>query len=211
GTLSRSSGRSGATTLSSPASVDSAHLSSGPHRPRRPRARSSWTRAGCGGEIRRVTEFDAPLGAGSSWLQAQTRRRLSRSRRGGLGMGRPLPQAALRCSAITLIVAVVVPVVSGGAAGTNTSVGTRAGAFPPHLVGTWTRKVTRADLKRTGATGIPAGTVCTLTIKKSGESRIVCTNGETRMGFIVPAGSGRGHINLGPLPPAPYTCRLSGP
>ena len=125
-------------------------------------------------------------------------------------MGSPLPLAALRCSAITLIVAVVVPIASGGAAGTNTSVGTQASAFPSHLVGTWTRKVTSADIKRTGAHGIPVGTLCTLTIKKSGESRLVCTNVDSLFGFIVPAGSGRVHINLGLARPDVYTWRVSG-
>jgi len=52
-------------------------------------------------------------------------------------MGTPLPLAALRCSAVTLIVAVVVAVASGGAAGTNAAVGARASCcFPRHLVGT---------------------------------------------------------------------------
>jgi hypothetical protein len=78
------------------------------------------------------------------------------------------------------------------------------------LVGTWTRKVTRADVKRTGGHGIPVGTVCTLTIKKSGESRLVCANLDSLFGFIIPAGSGRVHINLGLAHPDVYTWRVSG-
>jgi hypothetical protein len=128
-------------------------------------------------------------------------------------MGSPSPLAALRCSAVILVLAVVVPVASGVAAGTSRSVGTQASAVPPHLVGTWTRTVTRADVKRTGAHGIPVGTVCTLTVKNSsGESRLVCTkNVDPLFGFVVRAGSGRVHINLGLAHPDVYTWRVSGP
>src|SRR5712691_6492506 len=48
-------------------------------------------------------------------------------------MGRPCHRAALRCSAVVLVVAVVVPVAIGTAAVTQTS------AVPAKLVGRWSR------------------------------------------------------------------------
>jgi hypothetical protein len=46
----------------------------------------------------------------------------------------------------------------------------RTDAIPQQLVGTWIRTVTKADVKRTGASGIPSGSRCTLTVRKSAKS-----------------------------------------
>ena len=116
-------------------------------------------------------------------------------------------KAAWRCSAVMLAVAMVVPVASGIAAGTQTS------AVPAKLIGTWTRKVTSADVKRAGALGIPAGSVCTITVKKSGvfNSYVFCTRGVGGFdGNITPAGTNRVHINLGLSNPNVYRWRVSG-
>jgi len=107
--------------------------------------------------------------------------------------------AAVGSSAFILTVAGVVPAASGIAARTKGSVGTQAGAFPVKLVGTWTRKVTSADVKRTSGYGIPPGTVCTLTIKKNGAARLGCTNIGGFDGTIVPASTNRVRVNLGIL------------
>ena len=113
-------------------------------------------------------------------------------------------RAALRLWAVVITVAVVVPVASGiGAVSQTSTVDTK-------LVGTWTRKVTSADVKRTGGYGIPAGTVCKLTIKKSGAAHLACTNIGDFDGTIVPAGTNRVHINLGLSNPDVYRWRVSG-
>ena len=119
-------------------------------------------------------------------------------------MGRHWRKAAWRCSAVFLVVAVLVPAASGIAAVTQSS------AVPAKLVGKWTRKVTSADVKRTGGYGVPAGTVCTLTIKKSGVAHLFCTNIGGFDGNIVPAGTNRVHINLGDPRANVYGWRVSG-
>jgi hypothetical protein len=81
---------------------------------------------------------------------------------------------------------------------------TQASAFPSKLIGKWTRKVTAADVKRTGGYGVPAGIVCTLTIKKSGAAHLVCTQVGVLDGRIVPAGTNRVHITLGDTTPNLY-------
>ena len=85
------------------------------------------------------------------------------------------------------------------------------GRVPAKLVGEWTRTVTSADVTRTGALGVPAGTVCTLTMKKSGEAGVDC--GPSVGGFegtVVPGGTNRVHINLGISSPNVYRWGVSG-
>ncbi len=82
-------------------------------------------------------------------------------------------------------------------------------AVPAKLVGQWTRKVTNADVKRTRSPGTAAGSVCSLTIKKSGGAGIDCTNAGGFEGTIVPAGANRVHINLGIPSPNVYKWRVS--
>ena len=89
--------------------------------------------------------------------------------------------------------------------------GARTSAVPSKLVGKWTRKVTSADVKRTLGYGVPAGTVCKLTIKTSGGAQLVCTNIGGFDGTVVPAGGNRVHIRLGLPNPDVYTWRVSGP
>jgi hypothetical protein len=81
---------------------------------------------------------------------------------------------------------------------------------PTKLVGKWTRTVTSADVKRTLGYGIPAGTVCTLTIRTSGGAQLACTNIGGFDGTIVPAGADRVHIKLGLPNPDIYGWRVSG-
>jgi hypothetical protein len=122
-------------------------------------------------------------------------------------MGRPLMKAAVRCLAVVLAVAVAVPVASGIAAVTQTR------AVPARLVGTWTRNVTSAEVKRANAAGILAGSVCTLTIKKSGilNASVFCTRGVGGFdGIITPAGTNRVHINLGLSGQNVYRWSVSG-
>lgn len=112
---------------------------------------------------------------------------------------------ALRCSTAVLAVVVLTAV---GCANAET---TTTGAVPAKLVGEWTRKVTSADVTRTGALGVPAGTVCTLTMKKGGGAGVHC--GPSVGGFegaVVPAGTDRVHINLGISSPSVYKWGVSG-
>jgi hypothetical protein len=119
-------------------------------------------------------------------------------------MGRHWRKAAWWCLAVVLVVAVVLPAASGVAAVTQTR------AVPGKLVGKWSRNVTSADIKRTGGTGVPAGSVCTLTVKTSGVAHIGCTVIGGFDGSIVPAGANRIHINLGLLYPDIYSWHVSG-
>ena len=105
--------------------------------------------------------------------------------------------------------ALIVPVAGGIAA-------TEASAFPAQLVGRWTRTVTAADLKREGVTDPAAGTVFTLTIKKSGAASL---SGKTPgvedqtppfTGPIAPAGANRVHINVAFAFPNVYRWSVSG-
>ncbi len=122
-------------------------------------------------------------------------------------MGRRTRKAALQCSAVVLAVAVVVPVASGIAAAT------KAGAFPAQLVGPWTRTVTAVDVKRSGSTDVAAGSVWTLTIKKSGAASISGRGGGLALpghtGHIVPAGANRVHIYVPFVFPNVYRWRVS--
>ena len=108
-------------------------------------------------------------------------------------------------SAAVLAVALVVPATDGISATTEATV------VPAKLVGQWTRKVTVADVKRTGATGIPAGSVWTLTIKKSGYASLSGKGqGPPFTGKIVLAGANRVHVNVGVAFPNVYGWRVSG-
>ena len=93
---------------------------------------------------------------------------------------------------------------SANAAATTTS------AVPAKLVGKWTRKVTSADVKRTLGYGVPAGTICTLTIKKSGGALLHTNTIGDLGGTLVPAGGNRVHIRIGLSNPNVYTWRVTG-
>ena len=77
-------------------------------------------------------------------------------------MGRHWRRAAVRCAAVVLAVAAGTPVASGIAAET------KASAVPSKLVGRWSRNVTKANWKKYGLTGEPAG-VWRITFKKGGD------------------------------------------
>ena len=111
---------------------------------------------------------------------------------------------SLRCSAVALTVAVLVPPASGIAAVQRTS------AVPAKLVGTWTRTVTSADTRRAHAVGTQPG-VYLLSIKKSGAVSITGTAvGQPITGKIVAAGLNRVHINISIVTPNVYSWRVSG-
>lgn len=118
-------------------------------------------------------------------------------------MHRHWRKAAFRLAALSIAVAVVIPAASGLAAETRTS------AAPPQLVGKWTRKITSADVKRTGGYPGLAGAVCTLVIKKTGAASIACGTLAGFTGNIVRAGANRVHINLGTPSPDVYRWRVS--
>jgi hypothetical protein len=115
-------------------------------------------------------------------------------------MGRLWRKVALRCSAVVLVVSVVVPVASGIA-------GTEASAVPSKLVGNWTRPVTSADRN---AHGGGAEGYCRLTVKKTGAAHLRCLNIGTFDGKVVSAGTNRVHINLFDRTQNVYRWRLSG-
>ena len=119
-------------------------------------------------------------------------------------MGRCWRKAARPYSVVVLAVAVLIGAGSAIAATTRTS------AVPAKLVGKWTRKVTSADVSRAGAYGFPDGSVCTLTVKKSGATNLTCTAVGEEDGTIVPAGVNRVHIRLGVPTPDVYRWRVSG-
>ena len=106
--------------------------------------------------------------------------------------------------AVVAAAALIVPVAGGMAAAT------KAGAFPAQLVGRWTRTVTAADVKREGVPEPAAGTVFTLTIKKSGAASLSSTAQDHFTGRIVPAGANRVHINVAFVFPNVYRWRVSG-
>jgi len=118
-------------------------------------------------------------------------------------MGRDWRKAAWWCSAVVLAVGVVIPVASGIAAVTRT------GAVPAKLVGKWTRRVTSADIKRTGGTGTAAGSVWTLTIKKNDYASI-SSGADAFEGYLRAVGASGFRTNLGDPNPAVYKWRVSG-
>jgi hypothetical protein len=77
-------------------------------------------------------------------------------------MGRRLPRTALRCSAVALAIAVVVPV-SSGAAGTQ-----QATSVPKNIVGGWSRNVTAANWKQYGVSPGYAVGAWTILVLKTG-------------------------------------------
>ncbi len=112
------------------------------------------------------------------------------------------------CSAFALGIAVVWAGSAIGAPGQTNAVDAK-------LVGKWTRKVTSTDIKRTGIPAsivpIPAGSVWTLTIKKSGQASIAgppSLGGFT--GTVVPAGPNEVHVKLGHPEPDVYRWAVSG-
>jgi hypothetical protein len=96
-----------------------------------------------------------------------------------------------RCFAVVAI-ALAVGVAGAGA------------AVPPQLVGKWTRTITQADVTHARANGITAGSEWTLIIRKSGVAFVGGSAGQFS-GNVVPAGSGKVHVNLGTACPNVYT------
>jgi len=89
---------------------------------------------------------------------------------------------------------------------------TLTNAFPPKLVGTWTRTPTKADVTREEANPTIAGSHCTLTIKTSGAAHIVCaqTPGLNFAGKFVPKGPSHVQIVFADLSPNSYSWHVSG-
>ena len=121
-------------------------------------------------------------------------------------MGRQWRKAVWRFWAVALAVSLVALAASGIAAVARSS------ALPAPLLGKWTRTVTSADVKHVGATGIPAGSICTLTINHSVlNASVSCTKGVGAFqGIVAPAGANRVHIQLGMPNPDVYSWRVSG-
>lgn len=87
-------------------------------------------------------------------------------------MSRPWRKDGLRCSAVILVVAVVVPVASGIAAAT------KAGAVPGNLVGSWRRNITATDWKKAGAPGYAAyAGIFRIVVKRSGDVGVYLPGG----------------------------------
>jgi hypothetical protein len=88
----------------------------------------------------------------------------------------------------------------------------QAKAFPPQLVGAWTRTVTKADVAREEGAPSLRGSSCTLTIKTSGAAHILCphTPGLDFTGKFVPKGTNHVEIILGDLSPNSYSWHVSG-
>jgi len=82
-------------------------------------------------------------------------------------MGSRWRQAAWRCSAVVLAVALVVPVASAIAAVTRTN------TVNPKLVGKWTRTISKADATRAGGLILAAGKLVTFTVAKNGHWTVV--------------------------------------
>lgn len=104
-------------------------------------------------------------------------------------------------------------IIAVAAAATVGAVGSRAAprspaAVPAKLVGTWTRKVTASDVARAHSTGIPPGTVWTLTVKPNGAAVVGSPGIVTFGGKVIPAGVGRARLELGLASPDVY--RWSG-
>ena len=104
---------------------------------------------------------------------------------------------------VLLIAAACVPAV-GIAAASHTS------SVPAQLVGHWKRTVSKADIKRTGGTGVPPNAHCNLSISKNGTASVTCTSIGSFPGTIVPAGTNRVHIKLGLPDPDTYTWSVTG-
>ena len=107
-------------------------------------------------------------------------------------------------AALSIVVLGLVPAVSVIAAAAQTD------TFPPQLVGTWTRTVSKADVTREQAFSGLAGSHCTLTVKKSGSAHIGCPGVANFTGKIVPKGTNRVQFALGDVNPNTYTWRVLG-
>jgi len=70
---------------------------------------------------------------------------------------------------VLLIAAACVPA-AGIAAASHTS------NVPAQLVGHWKRTVSKADIKRTGGTGVPPNAHCNLSISRNGAATVTCTS-----------------------------------
>jgi hypothetical protein len=121
-------------------------------------------------------------------------------------MGRQWRKVVWRSSAVALAVSLAAPAASGIAAVARSS------ALPAPLIGKWKRTVTSADVKHVGATGIPAGSTCTLTINHSVlNASVNCTKGVGGFqGIVAQAGANRVHIQLGQPNPDTYSWHVSG-
>ena len=113
----------------------------------------------------------------------------------------------------TLVVAAVALTANGFAAVAGKN------AFPPQLVGTWTRTLTKADVKRAQVVPVEvdharAGLVVRLIVKSNGAAELKPRgdNGPVRFqGRLVPVGTDRVHIAGMPLDvPNVYRWRVSG-
>ena len=87
------------------------------------------------------------------------------------------------------------------------------GNIPTQLVGKWKRTVTSADVERSGTRLIPAGTVCTLTVQKSGALNLYldCPSlGAGVAGTARSLGAHRVDMNVAAFGPTVYRWRVSG-
>lgn len=116
------------------------------------------------------------------------------------------PRPAL--ASLILIVLLVGGLAMSG--GTGLAAPRDASTVPSKLVGQWTRKITSADVRRAGGVAVLVGSVCTLTVKKSGAARLDCTKVGVFEGSLVAAETNRVHINLGDPTPNVYGWRVSG-
>jgi hypothetical protein len=121
-------------------------------------------------------------------------------------MGRPRSRRAWRRSVVILTACVIVPAVP---AASGTAAITRTSAVSSKLVGEWTRKITSADIKRSYGYGNQPGTVCTLTIKKSGAAHLVVMHVGAFDGAVVSVGTNRVHFTYGDRTGNVYRWRVS--
>jgi hypothetical protein len=97
--------------------------------------------------------------------------------------------------------------------------GASAVSFPTPLVGTWTRTVSKADIKRahvpqSESSEVFPGAVYLLIIRKNGNATATLLhgqgqNGQSWTGTIVPAGANRVHIMLPLAFPNTYSWRVT--
>jgi hypothetical protein len=82
-------------------------------------------------------------------------------------------------------------------------------ALSSRLVGSWTRVVSSADVKRSGSYGIPPSSVWTLRIKPNGSASAFNPSIGGIDGTIVAEGAGRVRIDIGIPAPNLYTWHAS--
>jgi len=85
-----------------------------------------------------------------------------------------------------------------------------ASALPGQLAGTWTRTVTKADVKRTEGAATLIGAKCTFTVNANGAAHVGCTRIGGFGGTVVAAGRNRVHVNLGIPAPDVYGWYVAG-